>query len=171
MPMYNLIKYGKNYSNVSGSLWNYYRDETRDDTNDNNSPNKNIIDSKSFKYKTSITGSTYNINERNADGSANPDYDVKKFGTKEVEITVPLKHLSNFWRALSTPLIFCEVNLVSIWFGNCVITTMTKREVIAAQGGNPVVYDNSPTGSVLAITDAKLYVPVVTLFAQDDNKL
>ena len=24
MPMYNLLKYGKNYSRTSGSLWNYY---------------------------------------------------------------------------------------------------------------------------------------------------
>ena len=27
MPMYNLIEYSDNYSNTSGSLWQYYRDE------------------------------------------------------------------------------------------------------------------------------------------------
>ena len=56
MPMYNLIEYSKNYSKTTGSLWNYYRDELSDDTNDNNNPNKNEINSKSFKYETSITG-------------------------------------------------------------------------------------------------------------------
>ena len=35
-----------------------------DETNDNNGPNKNVINSKSFKYKTSISGSTYNVPRR-----------------------------------------------------------------------------------------------------------
>ena len=32
IPMYNLIKYKKNYKKTTGSLWNYYRDELNDDT-------------------------------------------------------------------------------------------------------------------------------------------
>ena len=55
--MYNLLKYSKNYSKTSASLWSYYRDELPDGTKDNNDPNKNVINSKSFKYKASITGS------------------------------------------------------------------------------------------------------------------
>ena len=58
MPMYNLIEYSKNYRKTTGSLWNYYRDELSDDTKDNNNPNENIVNSESFKYNTSITGST-----------------------------------------------------------------------------------------------------------------
>ena len=50
MPMYNLFEYSKNYSKTSASLWNYYRDELTDDTNDNNGPNKNVI-----RSKTNIT--------------------------------------------------------------------------------------------------------------------
>ena len=46
MPMYNLIEYSKNYRKTTGSLWNYYRDELTDDTNDSNIPNKNKINSK-----------------------------------------------------------------------------------------------------------------------------
>ena len=61
MPMYNFLEYNKKYSKTSGSLWNYYRDELTDKTNDDNGPNKNTINSKSFKYKTSITGSTYDV--------------------------------------------------------------------------------------------------------------
>ena len=46
-----------------GSLWNYFRHELTDETNDDNSPNKNAINSKSFEYKTSIIGSTYNVDD------------------------------------------------------------------------------------------------------------
>ena len=94
MPMYNLLEYSKNYSKTPGSLWNYYRDELTDETNDNSGPNKNVINSKSFKYKTSITGSTYNVT------TTVNGYDANKEGTKEVEIAVSLKYLSNFWRTL-----------------------------------------------------------------------
>ena len=53
-PMYNLIEYSKNYRKTKSSLWNYYSDKLTEETSDNNIPNKNIINSKSFKYKTSI---------------------------------------------------------------------------------------------------------------------
>ena len=52
-------------------LWQYYKDE----------PNDNITDSESFKSKAKITGKT--LDDEN---------------TKDVEIIVPLKYLSNFWR-------------------------------------------------------------------------
>ena len=76
MPMYNLLEYSKNYLKTSASLWNYYRDELTDETNDNNDPNKNVINS---KYKTSITGSIYNVPrlKTGADGNpaSNPNYE------------------------------------------------------------------------------------------------
>ena len=71
--MYNLIEYGDNYSKTSGSLWQYYRDEQND----------NLADSASFKSKIKITGKT--------PGAGNE---------KDVEIIVPLKYLSNFWRTI-----------------------------------------------------------------------
>ena len=78
MPMYNLIEYSKNYRKTTGILWNYYRDELSNDTNNNNNPNKNVINSESFKYKASITGSTYNVDAKitNAEGNKvnNPGY-------------------------------------------------------------------------------------------------
>ena len=73
MLMYNLIEYSDNYSKTSGSLWQCYKDE----------PNNNLADSESFKSRVKITG---NIP---ADGN-----------TKDVEIIVPLKCLSNFRRTL-----------------------------------------------------------------------
>ena len=33
-------------------------------------------------------------------------------GTKNDEIMVPVKYLSNFWRTLEMPLINCEINLI-----------------------------------------------------------
>ena len=107
MPMYNFLEYSKSYSKASASLWNYYRDELADEANDDNGPNKNAVNSKSFKYKTSITGSTYPVPRRitDADGNPanNPNYDQNKRGTKEVEIAVPLKHLGNVWNSLNIP--------------------------------------------------------------------
>ena len=90
IPMYNLLKYSKNYTKTSASLWNYYRDELTDETNDNNGPNKNLINSKPFKYKTSITGSTYNVPRRmtDADGNLvnNPNYDRNKEVQKKLKL-------------------------------------------------------------------------------------
>ena len=85
----------------AGSFRNYYRDELSNDTNDNNNnPNKNVINSESFKYKSSITGSTYNVDKRITNDAGNqvnnPAYDTDKSGKKEVEIVVPFKYLSNF---------------------------------------------------------------------------
>ena len=125
MPMYNLIEYSDNYSNTSGSLWQYYKDD----------PNDNIENSESFKYKIKITGKTPD------DGN-----------TKDVEIIVPLKYLSNFWRTLEMPLINCEVNLILTWSKDCVISSATGE-------------------TKFKITETKLYVPVVTLSTEDNAKL
>ena len=69
MPMYNLIEYSDNYSKTSGSSWQYYKDD----------PNNNLTESKSFKSKVKTTGNT-----------------PAAVNTKDVEIIVPLKYLSNF---------------------------------------------------------------------------
>ena len=71
---------------------------------------------------------------------------------RDVEIMVPLKYLSNFWRTLEMPLINCEVNLILTWSKDCVIT-------------------NSEGEGKFAITETKLYVPVVTLSTEDNAKL
>ena len=88
MPMYNLIEYNNNYAKTSRSLWQYYRDESND----------NLADSESFKSKIKITGKSPD------DGNE-----------KGVEIMVPLKYLSSFWRTVERPLINCEVNLILTW--------------------------------------------------------
>ena len=84
---------------------------------------------------------------------------------------MPLKDLYNFWNSLNIPLINCEVSLAVSWSTNCVITSMEKRLIRGAQGGNPAVYGDSPTNAAFKIKDCKLYFRVVTLSAENDNKL
>ena len=153
MPMYNLLGYGRNYSKTFGSLWNYYRDELADETNDNNGSNNDAVNSESFKYKKNIRGSTYNV------ASGTQGYNVNKEGTKEVEIVVPLNYLGNFWETLDMPLINCEVSLALTWPVNCVITSPEKRLVTAAQRDNPEVRDDSSENATFKITGTKLHVP------------
>ena len=137
MPMYNLLEYSKNYRKTIGSFYNYYRDELSDDDNNNNFLNNNVVNSNTFNHKNKITGNTYNV----AAGAT--DHDANKVGTQEVELAIPLKYLGNFWKALSMPLISCEVSLELKWNKNCAITSLEQRQVDA---GPPVVND-SPTGA------------------------
>ena len=71
---------------------------------------------------------------------------------KNVKIMVPLKYLSNFWRTLEMTLISYEINLILIWSEKCVLSSDTKS-------------------TTFAITDAKLYVPVVTLSTPYNAKI
>ena len=60
MPMYNLLEYSKSFRKTSGSLWNYYRDEPKSNT-DHNNITHSISNSESFDYKANFIGSvTYN---------------------------------------------------------------------------------------------------------------
>ena len=52
IPMYKLIEYGDNYSDTSGSLWQFKRDEVIGNINLANN------NSSSFKYKSNFIGNT-----------------------------------------------------------------------------------------------------------------
>ena len=67
--------------------------------------------------------------------------------TKNVEIMVPVKYVSNFWRTLEMRLINCEIALDLNWSGSCGIVA-----------SNAVVQTTA-----FSITDTKLCVRVVTL--------
>ena len=89
----------------------------------------------SFNFKAKIIGQTDDDGE-----------------IKNVEIKVPSKYLSNFWRTLEMLLANCEVNLILTWSANCVI-----------------VYTNvANQGTTFEITETNLYVPVATLSTQDN---
>ena len=98
MPMYNLIEFSNHCSETSGSLWQYYRDEPA--LNDSGDLANFPGISASFKYKQKITGSTGDD------------------GAKSVQIMVPMKHLSNFWRTIEMPVINCEISLILTWSAN-----------------------------------------------------
>ena len=52
MPMYNLIEYSDNYSDTTGSLWQFRRDEIEEDAY------LTINNASSFKYKANLIGDT-----------------------------------------------------------------------------------------------------------------
>ena len=134
MPMYNLIEYSDNYSRTSGSLWQYYKEE----------PNDNLADSESYKSKVKTIGST-------------PHND----NIKDIEVIVPWKYLSNFWRILETSLINCEVNLITNSYYYLIIFVVITL----------IINTNSTGAGKFVITDTELYVPVVTLITQDNTRL
>ena len=73
-------------------------------------------------------------------------------------------------RALSLPLIKCEVSLTLTWSANYVVPNNACSE--ADPDADPAVAGtNSPTKATLDIIDRKLYVPVVNLLSEDDNNL
>ena len=89
---------------------------------------------------------------------------------KNLKIVVPLKHLSNFWKTLDMPLINCEVSLTLTWSKNCILTDITTQAAVSGQGNNPGrPAINAPTNATFKITETKLYVPVVTLWTEDDD--
>ena len=112
MPMYNLIEYSANYLKTSGSLWQYCKDIPAVDNN-------NAI---------------VNFTENNLTGQTGDD------GTKNVEIIVPLKYLSNFW------LINSDSNLILACQASCVIISTNV----------------SNQNATFEITDTKLFVPIIT---------
>ena len=169
MPMYDLLEYSKNYRKTIGSLYNYYRDELTNDQNDNFA-NINVINSDPFQYKNKLLDNTYNVDSTRVpdDGGArenNPNYNANLSGTSNVILAIPLKYLGNFWRALNIPLISCEVFLELKWNRNCIITS--QQIGVNLDGGNTA----APAGATVAINNCKLYVPVVTLYKDDEIKL
>ena len=168
MSMYNLLEYSKNYRKTIGSLYNYYRDESTNDGNDDNFANNKTVNSNAFQYKNKIIGNTYNVDSTIASAAdddprlPNPNHDTNRSGRKEVEIVIPLKYLDNFWRALNMPLISCELSLELKWDKDCVITS--QQAGVNLDRGNTV----APTNATLTINDCKLYVPVVTLSKHDE---
>ena len=60
--------------------------------------------------------------------------------------------MRNFWRSLEIPLINDKVELSLTWYENCILSS-------------------AETAATFAITDTKLYVPIVTLKIEVNAKL
>ena len=84
MPMHSLLEYSKNYRKTTGSLCNYYRDETNNPPLNNDDPptinynTDSITNSESFKSKSSITGKTSNANQENGENTEQGNIKTKK---------------------------------------------------------------------------------------------
>ena len=136
------MEYSSNYSETTGRLSFYSKDEATDF----NADIANTNDFKSFKYRATLLENT------EADGANR----ILKNATNNMS----LKYLSNFWRPLEMTLINCkvELNLKS-----------TKYCVLSAAGADN---DNANSNNIIfTIKSKKLCVPVVTLTAKDDQKL
>ena len=143
MSMYNLIEYSDNYADSSGSFYQFERDESP--MNDNNNPlNVALDNSVSVKCKASLLGKA-------------TDADGNDKSLRNANIVVPLKYLSNFFRSLEIPLINCNN-----WNNNCV---MYGADTYA--GGDNA--NNRET--TFKITSTKLYVSIVTLSTKDNVNL
>ena len=143
--MYNLIEYSSNYSEITGSLWFYSKYQAINfdaDIEDND-------DFKSFKYKTKLVGKT--------------EVDYANGTSKNAAIAVPLKYLSNFWRSLEMSFINSRVELKLKWTKYCVLSV--------AGSENNINEDANANNIIFAIKDTKLYVPVVTWSAKDNQEL
>ena len=104
---------------------------------------------KSFEYKAKLLGNAV----AQADNAANGIL-------RNATIALQLKYLSNLWRSLEMPLINCKVELKLRWTKHCVLS--------------PAGNDNANCNDdniIFTIKDTKLYLPVVTLSARDNQKL
>ena len=70
-----------------------------------------------------------------------------------VGVTISLKYFGNFWRFLDLSLIYCAAELDLSWTKNCVL---------------PELHNNITVATTFQINNAKLYVPVVTLYINDN---
>ena len=111
-----------------------------------------------FKRDEQPKENNRNLSDVSTDNSSSFKYKSNLIGTipnggrkNGIKIAVPLKHLSNFWRSLEMPLINCKVELSLKWYERCLLTAATT--------------------ATFKITDAKLYVPIVTLSSEDNVKL
>ena len=112
VPMYDLMACNNNYAQIFARFWWYHKDD----------PNDNIADSESLRFKSRITLLLVIPRVLNTTAASN---------TKGVEIAVPFKYLSNFWRTLEIPLINYEINLLLI------CRTITRANYFQRTCGRP----------------------------------
>ena len=101
-----MIEYSDSYSDTSGSLWQFKRDEVP-----NNNDNLTADNSQSFKYKAALVEKIAEaVNDTNS-------------SVKNTKIVAPLKYLSNFWRSLEMLLINCKSHLHVNWIEDCILSS------------------------------------------------
>ena len=139
--MYNLIEYSDNYSDSTASLYHFKRQEPL-------ANNADLTDnSSSFKYKSDLLGTT----QTEIAAGANSNIPLAHRLWRNAQIIVPLKYISSSFRSLELPLINTKLHTQ---------LNYTKNSVISDTAGT----------TTFKITKTELYVPVVTLKTEDNNK-
>ena len=145
IPIYNLLEYSDNYSDTSGILYQFRRDEPSVNKA-GDLLNLALDNSSSFIYKASLLEKA-------------TDDDGDNRSLKNSKIVVLLRCLSNFLRSLEMPLMNCKIYLELNLSKNCVMYGAD-----ANVGGNH-------RETTFKITSTKLYVPIVTLSTKDNVNL
>ena len=101
MPMYNLIEHSSNYSKTTGSLWFCSKDEATSFNADIDNFKWDYDNFRSFKYKVKLLENT--------------EVDGENGILRNAAIAHSLKYLSNFWRSIQIPLIYCKVESKLRW--------------------------------------------------------
>ena len=151
MSLYNILEYSDNYADTTASLYQYKRPEPR---NVNDTLNDLTADnSSSFKYQSGL------IQKQLTDPNSTPvaadidsNFNLAHRVWKNIKIVVPLKYISNFFRNLEILLINTKLYTEMNW---------TKYSVLC----------NITQNSIFQITKGELYIPVVTLKTENNNKL
>ena len=150
MDLYNMLEYSDNYADTTGSLYQYKRPEPRN--NNGNVVNLGTALS-SFKYQSGLVQKQLTTpNSENVPANVDPNFANPHRIWKNIKIVVPLKYISNLFRNLELPLINTKLYMELNW---------TKYSVLCNQNLN----------SIFQITKCELYIPIVTLNTENNNKL
>ena len=150
MNLYNMLEYSDNYADTTGSLYHYKRPEPRD----NNGNVVNLATTlSSFKHQSGLVQKQLTTpNSENVPTNIDPNFANAHRIWKNIKIVVPLKYIINFFRNLELPLINTKLYMELNW---------TKYLVLCYQNQN----------SIFQITKCELYIPIVTLNTENNNKL
>ena len=148
--LYNMLEYSDNYADTAESLYQYKKPEPRD----NNGSVGNLGNAlSSFKYQLVLVQKQLTRpNSENVPVNTDPNFANVQRISKNIKIVVPLKYISNFFRNLELPLINTKL---------CMELNWTKFSVLC----------NQNRSSIFQITKSELYIPVVTLNTENNNKL
>ena len=150
MNLYNMLEHSDNYADATGSLYHYIRPEPRDD-------NVNVVNLvttlSSYKYQSGLVQKQLKTpNSENVSANTDTNFTNAHKIWKNIKIVVPLKYISNIFRNLEFPLINTKLFMELNW---------TKYSVLCNQNQN----------SIFQITKFELYIPVVTLDTENNDKL
>ena len=151
MELYDRLEYSGNYADTTASLYQYKRPEPR---NNNGVLNDlTAANSSSFKYQSGlIQKQLTETNSKTVNANIDPNFNVAHRLWKNIKIVVALKSVSKFFRSLELPLIKIKLYMELNW---------TKYSVLCSVNQN----------SIFQITKGELYIPVVTLNTEKNNKL